>query len=109
MLIVVVIFNLPYAATFTKDSIRPSRAAAPTPAPARVHVLAVPTRMVLVGIKPPAEHEMLAVLVAVLLGAHRRFDHLGQLAIGLIATLIGRLHMRGVGLDAGQRHAALAF
>src|SRR5215467_13249631 len=87
----------------------PSRAAAPAPASARVNILGVPPRMVLVRIKPPAEHEMPAMLVAVLLGAYGRVDHLGQFAVGLIAALVGRLHVLGVGLDAWQRYASFAF
>jgi hypothetical protein len=80
----------------------------PASAPARMHVLALPARMALVGIKPPAQHEMLAALVGLLHGAHRLFDQLGEFAVGFIAALVGGVGVLGVGLHAGQRRTALA-
>jgi hypothetical protein len=65
--------------------------------------------MLVVRIKPPAKHEMLAALVAVLLDPDGLPNHFSQFAIGLIAALIGGLHMLGVGLDARQWCSAFAL
>jgi hypothetical protein len=83
--------------------------AATASATARMFILALPARMLLVRIKPPAEHKMLAVLVAVLLGLHGLPDHSGQFAVGFVAAFVGGLGVLGVRLDARQRHPSLAL
>src|SRR5438093_1602525 len=84
----------------------PSRATS-APAPARMIILVLPTRMILVRVQAPAKHEVLAVLVALLLGLHSLPDHRGQSAIGFIAAFVRRLAVFGVCLDAWQRHSSL--
>ena len=71
-------------------------------------IFALPARVILVGIKPPAKNEMLAVLVAFLFGLDGLFDYLGQLAVGLIAAFVGSLGVLGVCLNARQGCPSLA-
>src|SRR3977135_2602443 len=85
-----------------------SRAAAAAAA-AGMHVLAAPARMVLVRVEPPAQHEMRAALVALLLRPHRLADRFGQLAVGLMAALVAGVDVPGVGLHARQRRASFAL
>jgi hypothetical protein len=66
----------------------------------RMIILALPARMILVWIKPPAKYEMLAMLVPALFGSDGLSDHFGQLTIRQIATLICGSGIFGVCLDA---------
>src|SRR5262245_40061061 len=72
-------------------------------------VAVLPGGTVLVRIEAPSENEPGAVLVGFLLLAHGRPDHPGEIAVGPVSELVARLRMTDVGLDAGQRRAALAL
>ena len=62
-----------------------------------MNVFALPPRVVFVWIQPPAEHEMRAVLIADLLSLHRPADQVRQLAVGLVAALVGGVGSNGRG------------
>jgi hypothetical protein len=62
-------------------------------------IFSLPARMIFVRIEPPTKHEMLAALVAVLLGSYGLLNHLSQIAIGLIATFVCGLNVLGISLD----------
>src|SRR5512146_1029526 len=89
---------------FVGAGLRPAAASAS----AGVNILVLPTRMVPIGIKPPAEDEMLTVLVVFLDGPHRLLDQPRQLAVFRVSAFIGGVDVLGVGLDAGKRQAPLA-
>ena len=65
-------------------------------------VFALPARMAFVRIQPPAQHEMRAVLVTVFLSLHGFADHFGQVAVRLIAALVGGIGVFGVRLHARE-------
>jgi hypothetical protein len=73
-----------------------------------MHVFALPAGMILVWVETPAKNKMLTTFVRLLDGAHGLFDQFRELAIGIVAALIGGIDMLGVGLHAGQRRAPLA-
>src|SRR5215510_6073471 len=87
-------------------------------------VLAVPRRVIVIGIQPPCQDETRSMLIAVLELVHRLADAVGELTISRIALGIvmgrsviwrsgirgvGRCSLLGVGPDARQRRQPLAF
>lgn len=72
-------------------------------------ILTFPTRMSLVRIEAPAEHEMLSALVRFLDRTHRLLDQSRQSAISLVSTLVGGVRMLGVRFHAWKRRSTLAF
>ncbi len=78
-------------------------------APAGVIILVLPARMILIRIKPPAEQEMLAMPVLVLLGSNRLADRLCQIAIRPIAAFVGGLGMLAIRFHTRQRHPPFAL
>src|SRR5208337_2896666 len=103
----IVIDKLQFHAAIALGVITRSRTA-PAPTPAGMHVLAVPARMALVRIEPPAQHKMLPALVGVLHRPHSLLDQLGELAIGVVSALVGGIDVLGVGLDPRKRSASFS-
>jgi hypothetical protein len=73
-----------------------------------MHILRFPARMILVRVKAPTEHEMLAVLISILFGSNSLPNHPSQLPVGLIAAFIRGFDVLGVSLNARQGRPPLA-
>jgi hypothetical protein len=72
-----------------------------------MHILGSPAWMILIRVKTPAKHKMLAVLITILLGSNGLPDHFSQLPVGLIATFVRGFDIPDVCLNARQGHPSL--
>lgn len=66
-------------------------------------VLALPTRVVLVWVKPPAQYEMGAMLIAILLRFDGLLDQFGKVTVVLVSALVACFDMLCISLDAWKR------